>query len=120
MQLGALNCSLTLDGILRFSNTSTINNTITNISLTSIGNGNHTYVIGCSDLANNSANTTIRNFTIDTVAPAVTLNSPVAHTAFSSATVNFNITASDNLALAMNCSIFVDGGLNLSNTSINK
>ena len=116
--IGALNCSLTVDGTLIFSNASTQNNTVTNISLTSLGESNHTYVIGCSDLANNSVNNSATNFTIDTVAPAVTLNSPAAHTAFSTATVNFNITATDNLALAMNCSIFIDGAINLSNTSI--
>ncbi|MEK6981689.1 MAG: right-handed parallel beta-helix repeat-containing protein, partial [Candidatus Micrarchaeota archaeon] len=115
--IGAMNCSLFVDGIIRASNASTINNTLTNLSLTSLGQGNHTWFTACSDLANNSANASAQNFSVDNVAPTVTLNSPVNHTAFSSSTVNFNITATDNLDLAMNCSIFVDGGLNLSNTS---
>ena len=46
----------------------------------------------------------------DTVAPAVTLNSPVAHTAFSSNTINFNFTGTDNVDTTLNCTIFIDGG----------
>ena len=53
----------------------------------------------------------------DTVAPAVTLNSPVAHTAFSSNTINFNFTGTDNVDTTLNCTIFIDGVMNNSNAS---
>ncbi|MEK6982727.1 MAG: right-handed parallel beta-helix repeat-containing protein, partial [Candidatus Micrarchaeota archaeon] len=113
----SFNCSISIDGTLRVSNASTINNTATNLSLVSLGQGNHTWFASCSDTVNNSVNTSAQNFSIDSVAPSITLNYPINHTVFSSSTVNFTITATDNLALPMNCSIFVDGSLNLSNTS---
>ncbi|MFC1754681.1 hypothetical protein ACFL96_14995 [Thermoproteota archaeon] len=57
-------------------------------------------------------------FTLDTVDPAVTLNSPDNGTTFEVSSVTFNFSASDAIADTLNCSLYLNSALEYSNTSI--
>ena len=114
------NCSLYLDGTYNQSNTSTLNNTATIFSVSSITQGNHNWSILCRDQANNSNTTNTRNFSLDLTVPSITLNSPSnGYSAASSGavTLTFNFSASDNNASTLNCTLYLDGSANYTNSS---
>ena len=77
----------------------------------------NTLQINASDYANNK-NTTKISFTVDIENPNVVLNSP-ANKDLTGSTVDFNITATDNIANTLNCSLYLDGILNKTNSSVN-
>ncbi|MDD5340161.1 MAG: right-handed parallel beta-helix repeat-containing protein [Candidatus ainarchaeum sp.] len=54
----------------------------------------------------------------DTTAPAVTLNSPANGSSFSPATMTFRFTAVDDTSAILNCSVFLDGASNQTNSSV--
>ncbi|MFN7991240.1 MAG: NosD domain-containing protein, partial [Candidatus Micrarchaeia archaeon] len=53
----------------------------------------------------------------DTTPPVVTLNSPANNSLVNISPVNFNFTTVDNQSAVMNCSLFIDGVLNATNSS---
>ena len=57
------------------------------------------------------------HFTMDTTPPAVALNSPQNSSASNLSARSFNFTGSDDSSLALNCSLFLDGALNQTNSS---
>ncbi len=113
----SMNCSLFIDGLLNRTNASTANNTPTNLSISGLAQGTHSWNVSCTDPSGNTGNSPIRAFTVDTTPPVVTLNSPVNSFNSSSSTVAFNYTAADNLAATMNCSLFIDGVSSAANSS---
>jgi hypothetical protein len=56
-------------------------------------------------------------FTIDTVAPIVTPNSPNNGSVFNISSIMFNFTAVDSISAIMNCSLYFDYNLNQTNDS---
>ena len=112
-----LNCSLYVDDVINQTNASTLNGTATLFPLYSISDGIRNWSISCIDQAGNMNVSATRNFTVDTVAPLITLNSPANLSIFNVSSVVFNFTAVDNLSSSMNCSIFLDGILNQTNAS---
>ncbi len=112
-----MNCSIFLDGALNQTNASTSNNTATILTISGIPDGFHYWSVQCKDNANNVGTSVKRNFTVDTTAPVVTLNSPANLSIFNVSSVNFNFTTVDNLSSTMNCSIFLDGALNQTNAA---
>ena len=99
------------------TNTSVLNDTYTNFTVQNIPNGKYMWRVNCTDLAGNMGIGPLRNITIDTIPPAILLNAPGNNTAFNLSAMDFNFTATDNLASAMNCSIFLDGILNQTNNN---
>jgi hypothetical protein len=71
------------------------------------------------DLAGNANETSIVNYTVDTVSPSIAILSPSNNYYTNNPTIDFNFTISDVNEIA-NCSLFVNGALNDTNTSINK
>jgi hypothetical protein len=114
----SMNCSLYLDGVLNMTNASVQNNTLTNFQRTGLGNGNHVWYVKCADAANNTNSSETRNFTVDSIAPTVTPNLPIDGLNTSATTLNFNFTATDNLATVMSCALFIDGTVNNTNASV--
>ncbi|MCI0504323.1 hypothetical protein L0Y65_06480, partial [Candidatus Micrarchaeota archaeon] len=112
-----LNCSIYLDGASNQSNASVLNGTNTDFSISGISGGQHSWLVSCNDTAGNPANSTTWYFYVDS-APVVTLNAPGNSSFVNSSAVAFNFTATDNNATTMNCSLFVDGAFNQSNSSV--
>ncbi|MBI5047009.1 LamG domain-containing protein, partial [Candidatus Micrarchaeota archaeon] len=71
-----LSCTLNVSG--GSSNSSFVsNNTAKTLSISSLTNGTYSWNVTCNDSATNSNTTTTRIFTVDSVAPTVSLVSPV-------------------------------------------
>src|SRR5208283_4432580 len=60
---------------------------------------------------------TTRNFTVWTTAPVVQLVSPGEGSTLTSSNVLLNFTAMSNISSTMNCSLYLDGLLNATNSS---
>ncbi len=113
-----MGCSIFLDGILNQTNSSVANNTAARFTIQGMADGSHSWYVQCTDNANNMGTSATRSFTIDTAAPLVTLNSPANHSMSNSSTVAFNFTAINDQYGTMGCSIFLDGILNQTNSSV--
>jgi parallel beta-helix repeat protein len=113
-----MGCILLIDGVQSASNASVLNNTPTNIAASGISQGRHNWTVSCNDSANNTGTSTTRNFTVDTTAPSVSLNSPANGATINTSSVVFNFTATDNLAPTMNCSLYIGDVLNATNTTV--
>lgn len=112
-----MNCSLYVDSILEQSNASTQNSTATTMTRT-LSQGQHSWQISCTDLANNTNVSVSRNFTVDTSAPLIILNLPADSATLYSTGSSFNFTATDNLAPVLNCTFYLDGSPSLTNASV--
>ena len=117
-----LSCSLYLDGVLNKTNAATSNGTLTSMSPTStLADGAHTWNVSCTDGASNVGAGLSRTFTVGTTAPTVSLTSPASSSTFnfgtSSVTFTFNFTSTSSSTA--NCSLYLDGGLSLTNSSTN-
>ena len=113
-----MNCSIFIDGAINLSNTSIINNTASNMSLTNIAQGNHTWYSVCLDTANNSITSSARNFTVDTNYPTINLMGPANSSTFSDTNITFNFNATDNLPGTFNCSLMLNGVIRSTNSSV--
>ena len=91
----SMNCSIFLDSVLNQTNATTTNGTATIIQINNITDGNHSWYVRCNDSANDVGTSVARSFTVDTRAPAVSLNSPANLSIFNVSGVNFNFTAVD-------------------------
>ena len=83
-------CWMTLNNGLT-NNTLVLTGTSYNYTNSSIGNGNYLAKFYCNDSVNNINNTLTSNFTVDTIAPNLTLSLG----SFSTTTLNITITAAD-------------------------
>ncbi len=66
-----MECSIYLDDVLNQTNSSVLNNTLTNFEISEISEGSHTWKIECEDGASNSNTSETRNFYIDISPPSV-------------------------------------------------
>ena len=69
------NCSIYLDEILNQTNSSVLNNTNTEFSVSDLSESQHTWNITCTDLAGNF-NFSERVFSVDISPPEITINNP--------------------------------------------
>ncbi len=75
-------------------------------------------MVGANDSEGNvAANNTHYNITVDKSAPNISLNVPIDKYNSSNSWVLFNFTAIDKFDNSMNCSIYINGTFNQSNTS---
>jgi len=79
-----------------------------------LDDGIYTYQAFASDTVSTNE-TEQRTITIDTTEPAVTLNSPGNDSTFTSSSVNFNWTATDNIDTDLLCNLTIDGTVDQSN-----
>jgi len=60
---------LYLDGTLNFTNSSVVNNTLTNVNVVGISGGEHSWYVSCADGASNINTSETRNFYVDIYPP---------------------------------------------------
>jgi pentose-5-phosphate-3-epimerase len=110
-----LTCNLTIDGAVNASNIASLNNTLTNYTVTNFADGIHYWNVSCIDDANNVNTSETRQFTIDTTQPAVALNFPQNNYITQQTSINFTWTATNGLDTNLTCNLTIDGALNASN-----
>ena len=121
-----LNCSIWLDGGLNQTNSSTLNNTLTNFLISGIPYGSHSWYVNCSDGEKYNWSETRYFIIADTVPPSVSIQSPQNIT-YNTTTLTLNYTVSDEniqscwyslngqnttLPGCQNTTIQVQGGIN--------
>jgi hypothetical protein len=79
----------------------------------------YNWSVSCTDLAGNAGTGQVWNVTIDTTSPAVTLSSPANLSILNNPSVNFTFTPEDPFFSKTNCSLYLDGALNKTNSSSN-
>ncbi|MBU1976059.1 MAG: hypothetical protein KKG59_06675, partial [Nanoarchaeota archaeon] len=115
-------CQIHLDGIanVNSSNATTMNNTLSNLTLTYLGDGRYTWYVNCTNgtFAGRSATYEV---TRDTVAPTININSSNSPANMTNITVNYaNIVYNytDILSGSANCSLYIDGIWNRTNATV--
>ncbi|MFH1065551.1 MAG: PGF-pre-PGF domain-containing protein, partial [Nanoarchaeota archaeon] len=113
-------CNLTFGGVgnatVMVSNGSLNKTTVANIP-----DGNYDWGVTCWDPTNATSNTNsseTRRLTIDNVAPSNIVPNIANNTNFSSSTVYLNWTTTDATSSVVNCSLFVDGVVNISQVQV--
>ena len=102
------NSTLILNGQRNMTNQSALlNGQINNFTIT-LSDGVYNWSINASDLTNLEGNSSIRNFTIDTSAPNITLYNPLQNESVEQNNVLFNFSVSDNLDTLLVCDLVVD------------
>ena len=119
--IGFGNCTLYIDNVFNTSDNVIESNQNNSFAVVNILEGRHNWTVQCFDAFPdfNGFTAQIRNFTIDTSAPSVNLNSPLNNTN-TLKTAIFNFSASDNLDLdnILSCNLYVDNSLNQSNFNV--
>ncbi|MFC1691151.1 OmpL47-type beta-barrel domain-containing protein [Nanoarchaeota archaeon] len=110
-------CVLFVDGVANESNSSTVNNTNTEL-IPILSEGDHSYFVNCTDLTSISGVSGVYDITVDVTAPVVSLNAPVSDYNSSSTSVTFNFSVVDVLSEELNCSLSIDGAVNVTNSSL--
>jgi len=110
-------CVLYVGAANKGSNASTLNYTQTNITASTISDGAYSWNVTCTDLAGNSAGSTDRTITVDTVAPSVSPSSPDDNAWTIDITPDFVFTPTDSLDGFLNCTLWVDSVSQISNAS---
>ena len=109
-------CNVTIGTSVAASNVVSAHGENTTRNITGIADGPHNWTITCADDAGNTNTTGMRNFTADTVPPALSLAAPATGAFINSTTVNFTYTPSDANGLA-NCTLRLDSVDNSTTTT---
>gem|GEM_PF-1067765 len=110
-----LTCNLTINNAINESNISLASGSTYNTNKNSLGDDYYYWNVTCKDNATNVNTSNTWLYTINNT-PSVSLVSPAIN-AYEQANINFTYFADDNDNLA-NCSIYIDGSFNKSNTEI--
>lgn len=109
-------CTLILNGQTNVSNSTIFNGVINNFTLSGVASGNYTWTVNCSDTLGLSAVADpVRRFSIDTVAPAITLYNPTPDEIIYALSIVFNFSVIDSFDQYLICNITLDGAINISN-----
>jgi hypothetical protein len=111
----SIECNLTVDGSFEF--TGNMTNGLNYSHSTLLRDGNHSWSLTCSDQARNINYSQIRNFSIK-APPNITLDFPLNNYRTNKTSFNFSYTPIDPMGF-LNCSIFIDGIFNATQSSIN-
>ena len=121
-------CNLIFDGALSANHT-TVNKSIINVmNKSSIAVDMHNWSINCTDIYNNTGNSSLRFLTVtstpavvpnDTAPPSVTLISPANGTSARTTFYNFTFNVSDASNIST-CNLIFDGALSANHTTVNK
>ena len=113
-----LSCTLFVDGTAKGTNSSVLNSTATVMTANaSLSDGARSWYVNCTDSSSNTGQSATRTINVDTVAPAVTLNSPVNNYNSSDNTPNVNFTYTDAQAATASCTLFVNNTARGTNSS---
>lgn len=116
-----INYTLYVNGISNVNGTIQ-NNTLSNITISSIPDGSYNIVLEATDISGNKKNSTGITMYIDTIKPTILLISPINDTNLTSTSVELNFTPFDNLANYLNCSVTLDNlviaNFNISNNTL--
>ena len=106
------NSTLVLNGGLNQTNQTTIlPGEINNFTLT-LPDGVYNWTVNVTDTTNLvGTDSSIRNFTIDTQAPTISLHNPLAGESLSQGVVEFNLTVSDSIDPVLVCDLIVDSNV---------
>ncbi len=115
-ETGNPTCNLYIDNKLNVSGIVSTNKQNTTQIVYNLPDGNHNWSVSCTNLAGVVGYSEMRNFTVDTLAPVITLNYPIESQNISTPNITFNYTPIDTNIL--NCSIYINGIYNNSNTSV--
>ncbi len=103
---GAFWCNYTLDGGVFNYTMTNVGDRYFNGSNATIADGGYSTTYYCWDFNNNLNNSVTRSFSVDTTAPVVTINAPLANRSISS--VLFNVTTNEDASAAL---LSLDGGI---------
>lgn len=112
-----LSCSLLLNGTVSATNNSVVSGTPTLFSISGLGDGRTNWAVNCTDGVQ-SINSTVRNFTIDTTVPDLSLLAPAAAAALNQTPVSFTFLAIDRLSPLLSCNLTLNGSVAASNNSV--
>ena len=104
----------TTSGVLL--NNTNFTNATRSINFTNLGNGNYIYNVTVRDKVSLEGSTGSRNITLDTAAPTITLFSPINNSGDNDGNITFSYSVTDFTLL--NCSLFLDNIVNVSNASL--
>jgi hypothetical protein len=99
-----LNCTIYLDAIARATNATVRNASPTFFSISGISEGAHSWRVACTDSSYMQGSSSTRYFTIDTIAPSISIQSPSNGT-HNTGFLDLNYTASG----AATCWYFING-----------
>jgi len=116
---GFQNCTLYLDGLENYTNSTIYNNQINNFTVSNLAEGLHNWTVSCLDTGNLSDMAAWRNFTVDLTNPKTFLNYPNPDQTLTSGDVQFNYTSTDNMALTLSCELFIDSNSESNDTANN-
>jgi len=116
------NCSILIDGSANQSNASIVeSDSYQNFSVKGLNTAIHNWSISCFDSAvpSNRGNSTTFyfNVTLDTAGPSVKLESPSNNSMDTNGNLVFTFNVSDDISGITNCSVFINGVKNQTNTS---
>jgi hypothetical protein len=119
---GISNCTLILDGVRNATNTSIPNGGWINVPLYSLDPGIHTWRVNCSDNSTarnwNISTTWIFNVGDDLTPPVITMVSPSNNSIDTDGKIDVTYNVTDFMSGVMNCSLYLNGTLNQTNSSI--
>jgi len=110
-----INYRVSVDGIFTGQNGTVSNNTPTNITLLSLSQASHTVMVEATDSNGNAQNST--PITLNVVPPTVYLNYPSISSYIASRNVDFVFTVEDPSFPTLNCSLYINGVLNQTNST---
>ena len=111
----SLTCNLTLDGTINRSNFEAQNGTWTNVTVSGLTEGAHSWNVTCWDNASNTNTSETRTFSTF-ISPRVVLVSPLNNSISNNATQMFYFNVSDDTGLT-NCSLMLNGATNTTKTT---
>ncbi|MFC1775167.1 hypothetical protein ACFLZN_02530, partial [Nanoarchaeota archaeon] len=105
-----LSCNLTLDGVVN-ATVASLNGTPTTYAVQNFSDGTHYWNVSCVDDASNTNTSETRSFTVDTIYPTISLNSPPNNAIDVDSNVTFNCSSTDNNNLNK-IELYFNGALN--------
>ncbi|RMD45538.1 DUF2341 domain-containing protein, partial [Candidatus Pacearchaeota archaeon] len=100
------------------NHTSSYSGLYSNLSLSNLGEGTYTYYVWLNDSTGFTNQTEKRTITIDYSAPSLEIIGPENQSYDSDRQVSFQYQTTDNIMGLANCSLYLDGSLNQTNTSV--
>jgi len=98
-----MSCSLTVDSQAVSSNSSSLNNTQTTLSASSLSEGGHAWNVTCADPASNAQTSATRTFTVDVSAPSIAVSAPAQNYTTNQSSVTFEYTPVDSVVTSLTC-----------------
>lgn len=93
--LSSYNCSIHLDNVLNQTNSSVLNNTNTNFTISGIAYGDHQWYVDCNDI-----NSQVQNFSIiNTQDPVAYQGNPIDNYNSTYDSITFDLKCTDNIAV---------------------